>query len=395
MDKDRPDGELNLPDLAEAIYRGRLSEALREWMRAGGGGVYLLDFRPLRESIGENWDLLNEKIHSRIEHTIEETVTEEHKSGRIDDFSYLVGFDRLSEANGEFKCAQICRRISKTLLGQDATSELVRIFTFVVAENGELGIIESKIEKTNGIDFVFLPLVFAGNNAVSTFLCMPVKKTTGGGFNSGYGVISEDDDGDGKSGLDLVALRQLTHRLDDLARERMTSQIVCPVNFETVIDSIGKAEFFQHWNHFVAAHAERVIVEIVDPQDWLPFHPFAEVVSMLGLHAQQIFVRVPIWRPQFATYRAAGVEAVGMDLHRNNQADDVVMDRMNRFVEKAIAHSLKTYVHGIRSISLYAAAVCAGFDYIGGYPVGDVLGNPGKPHLFDNRRPFIPLFDAA
>ena len=380
---------------AEAITRGRLSEALRGWRQVGGGGVHVFDFRPMRKSIGENWDRLNNKIHSRIEQTTREMMADEDFSARIDDISYVVGFDRLSGANAQFKCAQICRRIQKILFGQDAKAGLVQIFTVAVAENGETEISESRIEKKNGIDLVFLPLMSTDNKTVSTFICMPVRETPGGGFDSGYDVLGQDADGNAKGDLDLTTIRQVTHRLDDLAMDRATLQIVCPVSFETVMNSDDKSGFFGHWNQFVAAHSERVIVELVDPQDWLPFHPFVEVVSMLGLHAQRIFVRVPIWRPQFSTYRAAGVEAVGMDIHRNDQPDDVIMDRMNQFVERAAVHSLKTYVHGIRSISLYTAAVCAGFDYIGGYQVGDALGSPGNPHLFDIHRPFFPLFDAA
>ena len=217
MDRDRHTGISDRPDFAATIASGRPSEALWEWEQAGGGGVFFLDFRPMRDSIGENWDRLEKRIHSRIQQTIGDSLTGEDQFARFDDFSFLVGFDQLSGANAEFRCAQICRRISRTLLGQDAPPEMARILTFVLAESGEVGINESKVEKTDGIDLVFLPLMSADSSAVSTFLCMPIKNT-GGGFDSGYSILAGDEDGDRKGELDLLTLRQATHTLDDLAR---------------------------------------------------------------------------------------------------------------------------------------------------------------------------------
>jgi hypothetical protein len=55
-----------------------------------------------------------------------------------------------------------------------------------------------------------------------------------------------------------------------------------------------------------------------------------------------------------------------MTLDNAVEAEARIIARMERFVAAANRHRFRTYVHGIESLSLAAAAKTAGFDYISG-----------------------------
>ena len=71
------------------------------------------------------------------------------------------------------------------------------------------------------------------------------------------------------------------------------------------------------------------------------------------------------------------------------------MERIDAFAAAAKQHRLRCYVTGIRSISLYTAAVTSGFDYVGGHALTPVVRDVGDISGYRLDAPYLSLMDAA
>ena len=79
----------------------------------------------------------------------------------------------------------------------------------------------------------------------------------------------------------------------------------------------------------------------------------------------------PIESRKFDGYHAAGLHAVGFDLHDIILSERKIVKQMDEFVEAANKHQLKTFVHHIRSLSLNTSAMATGVDYLDGSTLSD------------------------
>ena len=100
------------------------------------------------------------------------------------------------------------------------------------------------------------------------------------------------------------------------------------------------------------------------------------------MYSHSICARVPLDREDFHNYQYSGIAAVGVDAYPLDQDQEQLAFQLSDFVERANAQSLKTYVHGIRSLSLSTFVSCSGFDSVGGHALTNAIKAPRSAYLY-------------
>ena len=117
----------------------------------------------------------------------------------------------------------------------------------------------------------------------------------------------------------------------------------------------------------------RIVFEMVGLPENIPQPRILELSAVLRNHSRAIIARFSPEHGNFPAYRAAGLHAVGIDVFSMGKTENMMVKDMEKFVKNAKQNELKTYIHGIRSISLLTAAISIGFDYLDGYALGSVV----------------------
>ena len=97
----------------------------------------------------------------------------------------------------------------------------------------------------------------------------------------------------------------------------------------------------------------------------------------------------------FTAFGLAGLHSVGMDVFETEKSEKEIMNEMSEFVFNARKNQLKTFIQGVRSISLFTAAVTTGFDYISGYALSSVLESAEDVHAFKLDMPYLSLLQPV
>ena len=100
------------------------------------------------------------------------------------------------------------------------------------------------------------------------------------------------------------------------------------------------------------------------------------IVGILLSFGRGVNLRTTLQDTDFQTYREARLFGVGVEVGRAAVSDEALINSFQRFVERAERYGLRTYIHGLSSLSMTAAAVGAGFDFIDGDAVTSVTESP-------------------
>jgi hypothetical protein len=96
----------------------------------------------------------------------------------------------------------------------------------------------------------------------------------------------------------------------------------------------------------------------------------------LRAHARGVVARLRPETTDFMQHAAARIAAVGCDLSEQTGSELALMQQMARFSKGAAKAGVATYLRGINSLSLAAAALGAGFAHVDGDAVAIVVDQP-------------------
>jgi hypothetical protein len=101
--------------------------------------------------------------------------------------------------------------------------------------------------------------------------------------------------------------------------------------------------------------------------------------------------RVPLGITRFHHLKTAGFASVGLDISTYVGPEAKVQSLLDDHVVEANKLTLKTYIHGLRSISMITYAVCAGFDHIDGQPISSFDTTPNDIYPLDPKHLYAHL----
>lgn len=424
---DQTDGALisGRRDLVEV--EDRLNSILSQHQAAVEDRVFIISLEPCRAKYGDAWEKTREKVHETVRSILTNRLSKQDMFLRRDDDTFLVVFGAIGHREAQVKCTIIGEEILQRLVGRQAINDLIDIKTVTVEENGTINLKalpnldvlleyvalhldedrptpDSAAEEFpahvagSGLEdlrFVFRPMLAVRTKVISTFLCIPVRAVQGRLCLSGYDVLGEHAQPRQYLDLDAASLRKSTVELERLGKRGEKSLVGIPVHFETLADSRRRSEYVRLSDQLIGNRTDRVIFEVVGLPTGIPQVRLIDLISALRRHSRAVIGRFEIENRNFPAYRTSGLHAVGIDIYGSIKREDVLMREIDEFAQAARRNGLKSYLLGIRSISLYTAAIAAGYDYASGHALTSVAEAAEGAYVYRMEMPYISMVDAG
>jgi hypothetical protein len=411
-----------------AHFKGLLAD--REVVSAGR--VQILNLNKIRDRLGEHWPRYAEKIHAVVHETFEHRLVRADVYSRLSEFAYVIVFATLSKAEAQIKCSAIAEEIAAKLFGQEEAAKLVEVQTVVIGvgrgvalekvnvaevlsdlfdkhaalegtlsskEAAALAAVEAVdarllewmkspfnpvvTELPADLDYRFRLVWDVARNALSTFLCVIVRKTDDPNVSLDYSSLYHADSAELIAKLDYSVLARVKRELKALHESKRRVLIGCPVHFQTLNRLSSRAYFTTLLKDVPEGFGQYLMFEIVGLPDATPQSRVAEIAATLRPYARSILVRQERGAVRFGHIAGTGVHAVGIDAGQYGAPEDRLMPAMNDFAVAAKDAALKSYIHGLSSLSLTTAALGAGFDYIHSHAVHAPLEQPDYIRRFE------------
>lgn len=202
-------------------------------------------------------------------------------------------------------------------------------------------------------------------------------------FRYGYRVLEDENHAPSIRSLDLRVLGSVASVLHNLGpKGRHASQVVVPVHFETLNHSIGRLSYAFACAQRLGELGGNLVFEIIGLPEGAATEDLVNAVAALKLAGHDVFAQVPLDREDFHNYAYCGISAIGVDAYPFDQDSEELAFRLDAFVERADTQSLKSYVYGIRSLSLSTYVSCAGFHWVGGHALTNAIKAPRAAYLY-------------
>jgi hypothetical protein len=375
------------------------------------GRISLINLRGIEETFGPSWQRIADRAERIARAAIERHLLRGDIYTAVDGLSFIIVFCSLSETAANAKCLLIADRIRKTLLG-DQGAEQFAVKASVTAIDGGFRLAEAcsldelskaaaahvgsgltdrapSAETQSAPDdrFWYQPIWHQARNVVSAYLCIdrPVAR--------GEGEEAASSDADFIYQGDEAARDRVLEDLDGLRRSGRKFLLVVQVHFETLASAGRRRGYAGVLAGRVDENAAKLlVVEILDSPVGVPQSRLVEIIATLRPYFRGFLVRLPIDTSDMSNLRGCGLTAVGCEIGDCRGSEHAVLQQMNRFSRAAEVSGLSTYLLGADTRSVVAAAVGAGFRYVGGDAVAEPVDRPDQLvefQLADLYRPFL------
>lgn len=366
------------------------------------GHLFMLSLSNVAAKYGKRWLTISGNAHNLAEGLFRERLTKADVYVRYDDTTYLLAFSQLGMEAATIRVLALSQMLATMLLGnhhahavevlravrghgEDIHFEPVRPPTLTTGSGFSTEEIDG-ITLPPDLGFVFRPLLTAKTMVLSTFHCIPTAPRSVDGFRSGYELAPDTPT---ILALDRAVLRRVAFELDRLALQNSPGLLSMPVHYETLATGSRRREFAALCaEQFGAAGTSRVIFELAGLPEGVPQSQLLELVSSLRPHSKAVIARLALGHAALAGFRNASVHAVGIDIYAANEAEEVLFPKLDAFAAAASLAGLKSYCHGIRTLSLYSAAIAAGFDYVDGHAITMAVDSAKKALRYPLDLPF-------
>ncbi len=137
-------------DGSMAALEKHLAAICRENGSFVGGKINFLNLSHLKEKLGPKWPRVSRIVHMITEDIIKTNLDENDFFVRVNEKSYIIVFDDLTQEQARLKCALIGQAILRKLLGETKTSDMLEVSTAVAQVDGSVGLERvSLFEKMN------------------------------------------------------------------------------------------------------------------------------------------------------------------------------------------------------------------------------------------------------
>ena len=134
-----------------------------------------------------------------------------------------------------------------------------------------------------------------------------------------------------------------------------------------------------------------LIFELVGMPDVTSERSVLDLVSALKSMGRSVMVPARLNRTRFEELRISGFDTVATDIGEVDGSEAEIMQMMDTFSAGASQAKLRTVAHGLETLSLATLAVAAGFDFVEGRAVHDVVENPEHVFRFQSEDLFAKL----
>jgi hypothetical protein len=411
-----------------ALSRGEFERALSGHFTTNdvlvAGKVQLLDLQAVRRRTLKKSHRLGDSIDDFVQHAIERHLTESDFYAPYKD-NYLIAFGELSKEQAQLRCGLIAEEISRWLFG-NTTSDDVAVKTTVAEVHGDkdlkglqgteaIALALERAEMSMGrktanagagetlgsadlpldLQFFYRPMWHVRQKVVSTFECTPAWSKSSGQLLIGDEVLRDPDDRAAIADLDVKTLCKVIDDLHEESKRQQRRLLALRVHYSTLSDKNLLPLYLELWRQVPKILRQTAVVELVGLPKGVPNSRILEMSLMLKPLTRARIVCLDLEQPDFNAVSNGGFFAVGADLRNHAGTESKLIQLMENFAEKASQHGLSTCIHGLDSLSLTTAAVCAGFHFIDGDGITTLIDAPKQMYPLDPKNLYRNLVSAG
>jgi hypothetical protein len=242
------------------------------------------------------------------------------------------------------------------------------------------------------LSFSYRPSWDPARGVIAAYLCVPMLPEQPGSARRVAAALVLKDDAPALERLDFVTLHHAIGVAQGFVREKRRLLITAPVRFATLSAAANRQRYVDVLDKRLNPEAASLLViELINvPGGGVPEPRLLEISEPLRAHARAVIVRLPPDTTDFGPFAAAHIAAVGCELSEQSGPELGLMQHMARFGRGAAKAGVATYLRGIGSVSLTAAALGAGFAHVDGDAVAVMVDQPNgviQFSLFDLYNP--------
>lgn len=379
----------------QVVFETKISQLIAAQNTISAGNVELLNLQKIEEKLGQNLSDHKEAVETIIQEAIARRLSPMDIFTNYADFRYVIVFTSIDKKKARLKTALIAEEIAQRLLGKTDTEGVISIKTMSVKEDGkatyeDIPSVQEMVSDfedsdadegaetlsdgeriAEGIDFVFQPVWNAKRDVISTYACVPVMPAAIGTPVPHDPRKMSKADHDILAFIDIAVAKKAIQEQLALLEHGTSAIISMPVHFETLGSRAHRHTYFELLKDVPEQASDRLIFEIHGLPTGIPDSRLAEIIGPLRSKSRAVLAGFGINSRRFDGYHAAGLHAVGFDLHDVILPERKIVKQMDAFVEAANRQKLKTFVHHIRSLSLNTSAIASGVDYLDGSTLSD------------------------
>lgn len=384
------------------------------------GEVNLISIARIKNRLDSQWPQHAAKADRIARNAIERYLVSGDIYARWKDTGYIVVFATLDRQQAQIKSMLIGDEITRKLLGEEEQPNLADIQGVEVQSDGELAFSEPldvaqlvaalpvaaaergpmkaetallatsspvaasetpqailygacSSDPLAGISYVYRPSWDPARGVIAAYLCVPQLPEGSSGARRRDAALMLGNDADALQKLDFAVLEHVTGVLDGLVCDKRRLLVTMPVQFETLVAAAYRRRYIAALQARLGSEAASLLViELVDVPDGVPQARLLEISSPLRVHARAVIAQLRPDTTEFGQFAGSRIAAVGCDIGRHGGSELVLMQQMGRFSRAATKVGIATYLRGVRSLSLAAAALGVGFAHVD----GDVIAPP-------------------
>ncbi|MEI8396528.1 MAG: hypothetical protein WCF85_17485 [Rhodospirillaceae bacterium] len=238
---------------------------------------------------------------------------------------------------------------------------------------------EDTLEQAD-ISYLYRPLWQVKANALNGYFCT-MMVDDGNGVRPYQAMFAEDSEDTGRVAtqalVDHLILRRALCDVTRLLELGQKCRVVASVHFTTLSSAKARRAYIEALRTIGEAARKLLILEIVYPFSASSNLPVFEAANLIRSFACALFLQVKFEHPVFDDLKSAGILAVGVDLSPLVISETELFRKYESFCDHAAKAELRSYVTGLNTRSKTTAAVCSGFNFVSGDPVGVPVNFPG------------------
>ncbi len=426
------------PPATTGDFGSRLGEILGEaGTSVHAGKVNLIGLERIKQRFGPEWERIADRAARIARNAIERHLAPGDIFTDVRGMTFVIVFATLDLDRAQLKCRLIAHEIAKALLGEDGAADL-DVKTAVARVDGSIGfssvpsledllalpafaaaehaaedgpkidcdelimvpvtppaaeLPKAAVRSSDplaGLQFAWRPSWWTAQNVISAYRCVGLLPTSDIGEVYGEADLAVEGDINARAKLDFAALAHVLAEIERISTEKFKVLVGVNVDFETLAPTVRRRQFTKEIiDHLNPESKGLFVINLVGIPRGAPASRLVEMIGPLRQHCRAITARLDIDVTDFSAFKGIGVASVGCDIANSAGTELQIMQRMSRFARAADKIGVAAHIDGVRTLSLLAAAVGAGFRYIDGDVVAKLVSRPRRVlnfHLVDAYR---------
>ena len=225
------------------------------------------------------------------------------------------------------------------------------------------------------LTFLYRPMWHVPHRVINAHLCQPAARL-GRQYAVGDALLPKGADSQLAALLDRVVLRKTVEDAHEMLDSGAKGVLIVPVHHSTLTGSRARRDYLAVCNAIQPVLAKYLVWEILEPVSSMSASQLAPAVAALKALGRAVLVRIDIDHPRFEDFFGIGIHSVGTDVEHCSIPEAELIRKLELFRARAERYGLRCHVHGLRSTSLLAAAICGGYDYVDGDGVVGATDHP-------------------